>query len=171
MSYLTPDPRWTIFSGVTDFESYLDRFVVKGSFHAQVPQDVIDGYIIAEHIMAQAWYHYPMMDEALVKVLRVLEMAVKMRCKKKGIELNYKDKKGSSKPKTLCALVDELQKSELSKPNLSTLHRFRYLRNLLMHPKENLLFGVLALNTIRQVLIQINDLFLQEYSPATSIIL
>ncbi len=113
--YHTPDHTWTIFSGVTDFESYAEKFVVKGRFQKDVPPEVVEGYTIAEHIMAHAYYHYPAMDEALVKLLRVLEMAVKMRCKALGITLEILDNKGKTRKKVLNALINEIGRKRGSK--------------------------------------------------------
>ncbi|MEQ1747395.1 MAG: hypothetical protein ABMA02_18335, partial [Saprospiraceae bacterium] len=79
MSYHTPDFIWEAF-GAPDFESYTHVFVVEGRFHKDVPEAVRESYTVAEHIMAHAYYHYPMYEEGLVKLLRTLEMGVRMRC-------------------------------------------------------------------------------------------
>lgn len=160
--YHTPDHTWTIFSGVTDFESYAEKFVVKGRFQKDVPPEVVEGYAIAEHIMAHAYYHYPAMDEALVKLLRVLEMAVKMRCKELGITLEILDNKGKTRKKVLNALINELAAKEAAKPTKSTLIWLKDVRNYLMHPSEPSLFGSVALGHIRQCVIMLNALFLPE---------
>jgi hypothetical protein len=162
MHYHTPDNIWTIFSGVTDFESYAEKFVVKGRFHKDVPPEVVEGYAIAEHIMAHAYYHYPAMDEALVKLLRVLEMAVKMRCKELGITLEILDNKGKTRKKVLNALINELAAKEAAKPTKSTLIWLKDVRNYLMHPSEPSLFGSVALGHIRQCVIMLNALFLPD---------
>ena len=160
--YHTPDNIWTAFSGVTDFESYAEKFVVKWRFHKNVPPEVVEGYAIAEHIMAHAYYHYPAMDEALVKLLRVLEMAVKMRCKALGIALEILDNKGKARKKVLNTLINELAAKEAAKPTKSTLIWLKDVRNYLMHPSEPSLFGSVALGHIRQCVIMLNALFLPE---------
>ncbi len=157
--YHTPDSIWTIFSGVTDFESYAEKFVVKGRLHKDVPPEVVEGYAIAEHIMAYAYYRYPAMDEALVKLLRVLEMAVKMRCKALGIALEILDNKGKARKKVLNTLINELAAKEAAKPTKSTLIWLKDVRNYLMHPSEPSLFGSVALGHIRQCVIMLNALF------------
>ena len=160
--YHTPDHTWTIFSGVTNFESYAEKFVVKGRFHKDVPPEVMEGYAIAEYIMAHAYYHYPAMDEALVKLLRVLEMAVKMRCKELDITLETLDKKGKTRKKVLNALINELAAKEAAKPTKGTLIWLKDVRNYLMHPSETSLLGSVALGHIRQCVIMLNALFLPE---------
>ncbi|HRI61436.1 MAG TPA: hypothetical protein PK228_16965 [Saprospiraceae bacterium] len=162
MRYHTPDNIWTAFSGVTDFESYAGKFVVKGRFHKDVPPEVVEGYAIAEHIMAHAYYRYPAMDEALVKLLRVLEMAVKMRCKELGITLETLDNKGKARKKVLNTLINELAAKEAAKPTKGTLIWLKDVRNYLMHPSETSLLGSVAVGHIRQCVIMLNALFLPE---------
>lgn len=160
--YHIPDSIWTIFSGVTDFESYAEKFVVKGRFHKDVPPEVVEGYAIAEHIMAHAYYRYPAMDEALVKLLRVLEMAVKMRCKLLGITLETLDNKGKTRKKVLNTLINELAAKEAAKPTKGTLIWLKDVRNYLMHPSETSLLGSVAVGHIRQCVVMLNALFLPE---------
>lgn len=153
MHYHTPDNIWRAFSGVTDFESYAEKFVVIGRFHRDVPPEVVEGYTIAEHIMAHAYYRYPAMDEALVKLLRVLEMAVKMRCGQLGIETGKKN---------LQKLIDLIFPKTTANEFNGTLHWLRGVRNFLMHPDRTSLLGSIALNHIQQCVIMLNALFLPD---------
>lgn len=159
MSYHEPDPTWAIFD-INGFESYVEQFVLKGQFHQGVPEDVVKSYAVAEHIMAHAYYYYPMYEEALVKLLRTLEMGVRMRCEQIGIPTKKQGKRPGNKE--LGALIDELDKAESAKPIKEILHWLRKLRNILMHPKEKLLLGVTAGSAIQHVLVQLNALFLPE---------
>lgn len=166
MSYHTPAPIWENF-GANDFEQYVEKFVVRGCFHKDVPEDVKASYAVAEHIMAHAYYYHPMYEEALVKILRTLEMAVKMRCEQVGIPTVRKVKKKENKPEEtkpqdFSVLIDQLVKKEKSKHTTSILHGLRKLRNTFMHPKENMLFGAMAIHAIRHALAQLNALFLPE---------
>lgn len=166
MPYHTPAPIWENY-GANDFEQYVEKFVVCGRFHKDVPEDVKASYAVAEHIMAQAYYSYPMYEEALVKLLRTLEMAVKMRCEQVGIPTMRKVKKKEDKPEEMkpqdfSVLIDQLVKKEKSKHTTSILHGLRKLRNTFMHPKEDMLFGATAINAIRHTLVQLNALFLPE---------
>lgn len=161
MSYFEPDPTWAIFS-IPDFESYAKIFVVEGRFHKDVPEDVVKSYAVAEHIMAHAYYYYPMYEEALVKLLRTMEMAVRIRCEQIGITTTFTDKKGEIQGKNLGSLIDQLAKQESSKSIKKTLDGLRELRNIFMHPQENMLFGSTTINAIRHTLVQLNALFLPE---------
>lgn len=162
MPYHTPDPRWAIFNA-PDFESYAKAFVVEGRFHKDVPEEVRNSYAVAEHIMSQAYYQYTIYDEALVKLLRTLEMAVKIRCNQLTINTTFLDKKtGKVKDKSLSTLIDQVISKENKKAFSKTLHWLRDVRNLMMHPKENMLLGSMALNAIRNTLAQLNALFLPE---------
>ena len=161
MSYHVPDPIWAVFSA-PDFESYAEAFVVEGRFHRDVPEAVRESYAVAEQIMAHAYYHYPMYEEALVKLLRTLEMAVRLRCEQIGITTTFTDKKGEIQGKNLGSLFDQLAKQEPSKTIKKTLNRLRKLRNILMHPKDKLLLGATAINAVQHTLVQLNALFLPE---------
>ncbi|MGI8582549.1 MAG: hypothetical protein ACR2KX_10140, partial [Chitinophagaceae bacterium] len=57
MNYHIPDDRWQNF-GFNNFKKYCDKEVVKGRFHPCVPKDITEAFIIAEYIMAHAYYHY-----------------------------------------------------------------------------------------------------------------
>jgi hypothetical protein len=166
MPYHTPAPIWEIY-GANDFEQYVEKFVVRGCFHKDVPEDVRESYAVAEYIMAHSYYYHPMYEEALVKILRTLEMAVKMRCEQVGIPTLRKVKKKENKPEEtkpqdFSILIDQLVKKEKSKHTTSILHGLRKLRNTFMHPKENMLMGATTINAIRHTLAQLNALFLPE---------
>jgi len=89
MEFHEPDSRWAGF-GCSSYEHYLDRYLIRGKFHNKVPNAVTDAYITIEYLMAHAYYFYPMYDEALSKLLRTMEMAVKLRCKEIGIDIVVK---------------------------------------------------------------------------------
>lgn len=161
-NYHEPDRIWTIFQDVTDFESFVDKFVVAGQFHKDVPFDVVKSYGIAEHILAHSWYHYPAIDEALVKLLRTMELAVKLRCEQLGITLNIQDNKGNLRKKVLNTLINELNTFEPNKNIVPILHWLRENRNYLMHPERETLFGTVGLIQIRQCLIIFNTLFIPD---------
>ena len=103
-NYYLPDSRWAVSSR----QVYEDRFVVKGKFHNLVPDDIIKEFEIAERLMAYSYYCYPMYDEAFKKLLGMTEMAVKLRCKQFGISLEYKDRNGKVRQRTLSYLIDQL---------------------------------------------------------------
>lgn len=161
MPYHEPDAIWEVFD-LPDFGAYVEKFVVRGRFHSGVPEDVVKGYTVAEHIMALAYYYYPMYEEALVKLLRTLELGVRLRCAQLGIATTFTDNKGKKQGKNLGALIDQLAAKEPSKSIKETLDGLRELRNIFMHPTENMLLGSTAIHAIRQTLVQLNALFLPE---------
>ena len=63
-----PDDRWPAL-GIGSREDYVAAYVFAGRFHPGVPADVVQAYETVSHLMAQAWYHYPLYDEALAKLL------------------------------------------------------------------------------------------------------
>jgi len=72
-----PDELWKIFPSIKSRKDFMRNWVIWGNFHSGVPKDILNSFETAEYIMAHAWYHWPMYDAALVKVLGILEMAVK----------------------------------------------------------------------------------------------
>lgn len=160
LPYHEPDSIWLSFQGITDFESFISKLVMVGQFHQNVPEAVTKSYRIAEHLMAYSWYHYPVIDKALVKLLRTMELAIKLRCEQLKIPLHTQDAKANKRKKNLNSLIDDLKKTEPDKEIIDILHWLRGVRNYLMHPERETLFGTIALNHIRQCLIMYNALFL-----------
>ncbi len=159
--YNQPDPIWTIFKA-NSHEEYIEKFVVKGLFHQAVHEDVVKSYETVEHTIALAYYHYPLLDVALNKLLGTYEMAIKLRCAELGIEKTYLDKKGKTKTKNLNTFIEELIKEGLTPDYKSTLHHLRDLRNFSAHPERNTLMGTLSLGVMMPALNVINKLFLPQ---------
>ncbi|KAB2872050.1 MAG: hypothetical protein F9K37_01510 [Bacteroidales bacterium] len=85
INYLEPDSRWSLWHCKTN-EEFIEKFLVKGKFHKDVPEDVIKEYTTVEHLVAHSFYYYPMFDEAFSKTTRIFEMAVKLRCDQLGVK-------------------------------------------------------------------------------------
>jgi hypothetical protein len=153
MHYHAPDITWKAI-GCNDFDAYYQKYIIKGAFHSNVPEDVVNSYIVAEYIMAHSYYHYPMYDEAFTKLLRTVELAVKLRLKQLSIDVSGKS--------TLKVLVDQLQKREPVKNLGIALKNLTDLRNSYMHPNKFTYEGVLFQRPIRQIVIVLNQLFLPE---------
>jgi hypothetical protein len=160
--YHEPDSRWEIF-GKDDFDTYNKDYVVKGLFHSNVPKDIVDAYQVAEYMMAHAYYLYPLYDEASSKVLRISEMAVKLRCEELGISLMstvYNKKLGAYQLKSLGNLMDELCGLEPNKKLEWQFDVSRNLRNSYMHPSRHSFMGGMSLGFIQRGVILFNKLFL-----------
>lgn len=127
--------------GVKDREEYVQCYVFEGCFHAKVPKDVVEAYQTAEHLMALAWYHYPMYDEALKKLLGILEMAVKLKCKQVGIDLEFVNKRGKTEEHKLATLIDNVCAQEKEKDLRDQLHLAREMRNYFAHPVRHSFSG------------------------------
>ena len=106
--------------------------------------------------MASAWYHYPMYDEALRKLLGTFEMAIKLRSKASGIQL--------TKYTNLQGLINKLFPVEKVKQLNAQLHFIRRIRNQYAHPTHHY-FGAIAIRPLIISLINaLNQLFLPEES-------
>jgi hypothetical protein len=158
MEYHIRDERWELFE-LRSFEAYCDAAVVKGLFHPCVPEDIKEAFTIAEYIMAHSYYHYPLYHEALSKVLRIIEMAVKIRCNQLDIPLEIIN---SEKRKNLKRLMDELIAAEPAKKLKQQFEVARSLRNSLMHPDRHTYSGAIAKSYIKQTVSLLNTLFLPE---------
>jgi hypothetical protein len=162
MEYHTPDTRWAGF-GFHSFDEYCNGLLVKGNFHNCVPKDIIEDYQIAEYMMAHAYYHYPFYHEALSKVLRIIEMAVKCRCKQLKIPLEHINQKSNrEQKKVLKILMDDLVKAEPAKQLQQQFTVARSLRNTIMHPDRYVVTGAMSKGYIRQCITLLNTLFLPE---------
>jgi len=145
-----PDTTWQLWT--TDRADYLQKFVYQGRFHAGVHEDVVKDYRIAEHIMAQAWYYYPMYDEALRKLLGTTEMAIKLRAKEVGIRVTKRTR--------LQELIDSLFPLDKGAQFNAHLHRLRSIRNRYAYP-EHYSFGAITIQHIIVPLVNtLNRVFL-----------
>ncbi|MEX2410059.1 MAG: hypothetical protein WD607_01590, partial [Candidatus Paceibacterota bacterium] len=131
--YLEPDKRWEHYK-FRGQEEYIEKVVIEGCFHDQVPEDVIKAYTTSEYLMAHAYYHWEMFDEALKKCLFILEMAIKLKAQEKDIPLKTQNKKGKKYDRRLLDIIDDVC-NEIYLSNLMLyLHKARELRNYFAHP-------------------------------------
>ncbi len=160
MNYHEPDDRWTLW-GIKDFTTYRKQAVVEGRFHPMVPKDVQEAFIMAEYMMAHAYYHYPLYHEAFSKVLRIIEMGIKLRCEQLNIPLGYlhKGRKRMEK-KVLKMLMDDLIKAEPAKQLELQFTVARSLRNSTMHPERHTYSGAMTKSYIENAVNLLNTLFL-----------
>lgn len=150
--YKIPDERWAIFAGADTHEAYIEKMVIPGRFHAGVPKAVRESYLTAEHLMAHAYYHWPLYDEALHKLLGIFEMAVKLRCGQFSIKLNQ----------PLFKLIEQLCEKEPLKDLKPRLDYIRSLRNHFAHPDRNSFAGGTFRTKIFLLISTLNLLFMEE---------
>jgi len=161
MLYHEPDNRWPVF-GCKDYDTYLEKHLIKGAFHSAVPEDIKKSYETAEYTMAHAWYHYPLYDEALNKLLRIFEMAVKQKCELLSISTKNKKKDGTEVRRTLNELIKDVCIREPGKKQSVFLNHLRDLRNISMHPDRHTFLGNVYYNKIQLTVNILNILFAPE---------
>lgn len=163
MEYHEPD-KWWKRQHLHNFESYSSEFVIRGRFHKSVPKEVSEEYILAEYMMAHAYYHPGLYAEAYSKVLRLTETAVRIRCDKLGIDVFRKAAKpaGDPRPKALGQLINELVAKEPTKGLGELLHQLRDERNDYMHGALTAKETALRRARIRRCVVMLNVLFMDE---------
>ncbi len=143
MQWYEADERWWLLYKI-DREEYVKRFVVEGRFHESVPQGIQDAFEGVSYIMAAAYYHYPLLDDAMVKMLLSFEIVIKMKIKALGLNTSYINKRGKEQEKRLVDLIDEIGNEPLFAFLKPDLNRIRNFRNRKMHPKEYGFAGALG---------------------------
>lgn len=158
-----PDVIWKAL-GILDRDVFVRRCVFAGCFHAKVPEDIVRAYDTASHLMAQAWYHYPLYDEAIAKLLFTVEIAVKLRCQHAGIAQTTTNAAGRTRSIRLQVLIDQLLTKEPYKGQFlgQWLHSVRELRNTFAHPDHYSYGGISLRHHILPLLNLLNFLFLEE---------
>lgn len=164
MQYHIVDERWKLF-GYNTFEEYLKSFVYVGKFHQLVPKEIVESYKVIEYIMAHAYYYYPLYDEAILKILMLMEMAVKTRCKQLSIPLSYSVQKSNGLkdiPKDYNQLINDCTALEPLKSIKENLHSLRNSRNYSAHKDTYSYSGAVGAPAIIRCINLINTLFLAE---------
>lgn len=157
--YNIADSIWTSM-GVQNRDEYISNYVILGKFHIYVHEDIVKSYETAEYLMACAYYHWPMYDEARKKLLGIFEMAVKLRSAELGNPLKTKLKNGKERKKNLVQLINEFQKYGYPEEFISKLHWLRTLRNLDAHPTHHSFAGATFYTLMYRIVNLINQLFL-----------
>ena len=153
VEYLSPASQWA-FWNCNNFENFLEKFLIKGKFHNDVPEDIRNSYEIVERMMTYSYYYYQLYDEAISKVTRIFEMSIKLRIKLLNDEFVL-----NKKISTLDSAIRELAKAIC--PNLEEeLLKAKKLRNYFAHP-ENYSFGLAsaAQGIFEQYINMINKIF------------
>jgi hypothetical protein len=158
--YHSPDDIWQALYKIESKEEHVEKFVIKGRFQETVPQDILKSYLTVEYLMAHSYYHWPMYDEALKKLLGTLEMAVKFRCKELDIPLEIIQRNGRKRNKRLVDLIKELHGVGYPATLKSVMNHYRNLRNHFAHPDRNSFGGAIMQSHILPLINTINQIFL-----------
>jgi len=159
VDYYIPDSIWSSF-GINTQEEYIERYVIRSKFHADVHDDIIKSYETAEYLMAHSYYHWPMYDEAKKKLLGIFEMAVKLRNAELANDLTFKDKKGKIHQKKLNRLIDDLGNFGYPEGYIKELHWIREHRNSEAHPERHGFGGAILMRNFYLIINSINELFM-----------
>lgn len=155
-----PDERWPLL-GIPTREEYVRSCVPLAPLPAHLPEDVQKSFRTVVHLVALAWYHYPLIDEALKKLFGMAEMAVKIRCQQLAIPLSITHK-NKERPLPLATLITQLC-TQLQRPDLETrLHSIRNIRNSYAHPGHHFYAGITAVSAIQPIAATIAQLFATE---------
>jgi len=158
--YLASDDRWVIFD-TNSIEEHIQKNVVKGVFEKSVPVDIVTDFKTIEYVQVYAYYHWPLMDEAMSKGLRLLEMAIKLKAKELGIPLRSSGLK--PRDKNFNQLINEVCIEEPLIQVRETIHFLRGLRNMTIHRDSDSYIGGtggLIIRNLMRLVNLINEMFL-----------
>jgi hypothetical protein len=155
LPYHRPDSRW---ENCSSHAQYLDNYVFKPKFHCDVPEDIINDYKTSQYLQAHAWYYWPMYDEALKKVLGMVEMAVKIGCKQNKIDLC----KNNGQSIHLAQLMKKFIKKTSRQLLKEDLDCARKIRNEYAHPGHHFYAGAFASRAIQRFINLINFIFVEK---------
>lgn len=157
--WLEFDSAWESFN-VTSLETFYDKFFIKGKFHSNVPQKIIDEYETVEYLMHFAYYHIELYNETFNKCMRLLEVVIKFKAKELQIDL----KLVNGREKNLNILIKEICSTQNYTSLQGELDWFRKLRNMEMHPSEGSFLGAFLNHSSKLKLFVniVNFLFIDE---------
>jgi len=150
-NYLEPDRRWSIW-GCNNMEEYICRYFVSSKFHSDVPESIVQSYHIVERLIAYSYFHYPLIEEAVSKMTRIFEMALKQKAKSLNIEAW-----------SLSGYIDKLLVHKDTEPEMAELwHGIKDIRNYYAHLDSVSYSGPEPLKILYPIINSINSLFCQE---------
>lgn len=155
---------WDIF-GINSREEFVEKYVVEGKFHRNVPEDIPKSFVTVSYLLAHSYYHLPMFDEAFSKALLIMEMVIKLKAKQLNIPLKRPpNKKGVVLDEKLWKIIDDICKNEELAFLKSDFNRARHIRNNKMHPDRHSFAGTMSFadSNVRLFVNIINLLFLDK---------
>lgn len=145
---LEPDRRWAIWK-CNSHEEYLAKFFIKGKFSPEVPDVIRTSYEIVERLISYSYFHFPMIEEAVSKMTRIFEMAVRLRADALGIKCNK-----------LYDYLNKLKEQTEVDPDVEIeWYRLREMRNYYAHQDSQSYSGPAPLMLIYPMLNTVNRLF------------
>lgn len=160
-NYYEIDNTWESFL-VKTREEFESKFVFTGNFHSSVPKIIKEGYQTAEFIMAHSHFHLPMYNEALNKLYILFEIAIKIRCEELDVKLDFVDKNGKVKNKTLDRLITDLCEKDLFTVNEYELKDIKEIRNISLHTDVYKNLGGLSANRVIATVNTLNKIFVSK---------
>lgn len=150
---MTSTEKYLIAAGLNDnltFDEYCER-VPDFFFKKEVPKDVIACFDVAHRLLIHSYYEYQFIDQALLKVLQTLEMAMYIK---------YQEMWGVPKKElTFYEVIQALCALEQFDTSEEMLHSIRYLRNRYSHPKWHSYSGIALWNKIIQINYIVNEMY------------
>lgn len=139
--FTTPDSTWSCFENAKTHEEFIQNYVLKGRFHPLVPKDIVEDYEVVEYILAYSYFHFPMFDEAMRKLLSMYEMALKLKYREvtdqDWLDFKGKNENGRRITPNLNNLIDWLCNGKHLPYDKEAYHSFRKIRNYFMHPEKS----------------------------------
>jgi len=142
MDWFEVDQRWSLY--VESKEEYIEKFVIKGKFHQNVPRDIVDAFETVSYLMAHSYYHWPMYDEAMSKALLNMEMAIKQKAKLLNVATETTNVKGKVVNKKLVEITAGVLRDKHLQFLQDDFDRARNIRNSKMHPDNNSYIGAIG---------------------------
>jgi hypothetical protein len=157
MKWYEPEHIWDIY-GINSRDEFVANYVVEGRFHKNVPEDISKSFVTVSYLLAHSYYHLPMFDEALSKVLLVMEMTVKLKAKILGIPI-----KNGKRDRRLADIINDVFKINQLSFLKADFDRAREIRNTKVHPNKHSFAGAMsfAASNARLFVNLINMLFLE----------
>lgn len=153
MKHLEPDETWALF-GIESQNHFIEKFVIEGKFHRNVPEVIRKEYEIVESLLFYSYYKYPLIDDAFARATKIFEAGVALRMRSLQLDnddhiesLNLKLKK-----------LEKYTSVELFKQ----WNYVRKLRNILAHHEAGRLFGTILFGSFTYIINVINSLFLDK---------
>jgi len=151
--YHLPAPIWSQVYQLHAHEEFMTKFFVKGKFHNSVPDDIVKDFTTVERLIEYSYYHYPFLDEAYSKSLRVFEAAIKLRLECLGYKI-----KGYEPLNKLMKMLTP----HTSEAFFTWWNGIREMRNEIIHSQSGTLLGITVLSKLPLMVNAINTVFLDK---------